>query len=99
MKVITFCSSCVILMVSSQVWGKTNDMACTGIKSAPGFVVEMISEDCKNGDAIVTKFPALYCDFKSTIVKGDGASYYCIYIGKPRKLRPFDLSKLTENGK
>lgn len=99
MKFIKFYGICVMWFISSQVWSKANEMACTGMKTVPGIAVETLSElsgNCKYGDAIVTGFPALYCDFKSTIVKGDGGSYYCIYIGKPRELRPFDFTKFEE---
>ena len=92
MKKLNFYIVCVMLMTSYQAFGKTNDTACTGVS------VDVIYEQCKSGDTIITSSPAIYCDFNNTIVKTPDNRYYCVYLGKPRQKRKIDLSKFIKEG-
>ena len=63
----------------------TTGIACSG--SDNDSLVESLGNQCKTGDAIVTKYPAYFCDFNYSIAYNDYNSAFCIYSGNQKQER------------
>ncbi|MEJ2680638.1 MAG: hypothetical protein P8176_04495 [Gammaproteobacteria bacterium] len=93
------CSGCglgwllVISLLLSGCLGSDHTVsgkACLGPNNDA--LVESLSGACKAGDAIATKHPAYFCDFRYAVAYNEYNSAFCIYVGE---LKPERISGLV----
>ena len=65
--------------------GGISGKACLGPNNDA--LVESLGGACKAGDAIATKHPAYFCDFRYAVAYNEYNSAFCIYVGELKSER------------
>ncbi|WP_395339543.1 hypothetical protein PN836_014780 [Ningiella sp. W23] len=96
-RLVTALVSAISLVSISYASNADDNMAC--FDESMAVIIEIMDNNCEQGDIVITASPALYCDFNSQIIEHNekGTRFICKYIGEKRKLRDIPAYDDLEN--
>lgn len=102
-QILSFALASALLPLCAVAQVSVTGQACLGVDH--NTLVEELSNVCKAGDTIATKYPAYFCDFHYAVAFNTSNSAICIYRGDvaqervkaPQRLKSRKTRKMIAN--
>ena len=94
-RILSFALASALLPLCAVAQVSVTGQACLGADH--NTLVEELSNVCKAGDTIATKYPAYFCDFNYTVAFNTSNSAICVYRGDVAEERVKELPKPKED--